>query len=497
MVLGIDLGTTYSVGAYLDEEGTPQIVKNLDGEEMTPSVVMVDGEDVIVGRTARRNAIIDPENVCARIKVNMGDKKVLLKQNEEDYTPEMLSHFIVKKIVNDAAEILNEEIDEVVITVPAYFSDSQRKATKDAVMLSGLNLIGMIDEPTAAALYYGNATKIEKGTILVYDFGGGTFDATLLSIEGEDIKILKKSGIKEAGGSYFDDNIAEYVMDIIFEKHDIDLRDEEYSDILQELLINAEECKKQLGMRQKASIVVRVGNIREKVEIERSTFEKMISKMYNRTESVVCSVLDQAGLKPEEVDKVLLVGGSSQIPYVQEQLKELFGESVSHEIDPHFSVAKGAAIYGGLCKNKSSMESAFQDVCAHGIGLVMFKLDSSEQYNKILIEANTPIPTSVEYDGATRLANQTAIHLLITEGEFEDIDFVEIISEQDIELPKGLAKNTQVKIRFEIDRWQLLHVYIKIPQIDLNWECDINRLSNLTEEQIREMSGLVATKQVY
>ena len=497
MILGIDLGTTYSVGAYLDEEGNPQIVKNLDGEDMTPSVVMVDGEDVIVGRTARRNAIIDPENVCTRIKTGMGDKKVLLKQNDEEYTPEMLSHFIVKKIVNDAAEILGEEINEVVITVPAYFSDSQRKATKDAVALSGLELIGMIDEPTAAALYYGHATKIEKGTILVYDFGGGTFDATLLSIDGEEITILKKSGIKEAGGSYFDDNIAEYVMDIIFEKYEIDLRDEEYTDVLQELLINAEECKKQLTMRQKASVVVRVGDVREKIEIERAVFDKMISKMYNRTESVVCSVIDQAGLRPEDIDKVLLVGGSSQIPYVQNQLKEIFGEAVSREIDPHYSVAKGAAIYADLCKNKDSAELAFQDVCSHGLGVVMFELDSSEQYNKILIEANTPIPTRVEFDAATRLTNQESIHLLITEGEFRELDYVEIISEQDIELPKGLPKNTQVKIRFEVDRWQLLHVYIEIPQIDLSWECDINRLSNLTEEQIRQMSGLVATKQIY
>lgn len=497
MIVGIDLGTTYSAVAYLNEDGKPEIIPNDEGEELTPSVVMIDGEDIIVGTTAKKNALIHADQVRSKIKIYMGEKKVLYEQDGERYTPEMLSNFIIQKLVKSASERLNQEISGVVVTVPAYFSDAERKATEDAVRLSGTHLVGMIDEPTAAALHFCDKNAMTEGTILVYDFGGGTFDATLFEVNGKTIKILRKSGDHEAGGSYFDEYIADYVADEIFEKYDIDLREDHYSDIYQEILLDAEKCKIELSNRKSTEIIVRVDDVREAVKITREQFDKMISRMYNRTESTVKGVLEEQGMRPEEVDKILLVGGSSQIPFVRENLEKLFEKPLSYEVDASKAVALGAAIYGNIClQEQSGNNMILEDVCAHGIGIVLMRAEDGTEYNNILIPANSSIPINTALSCATYMPNQKYVPLKVTEGDFEELEYVNLICEEYLELPRELPKNTKVNINISLDERQLVHVFVDIPVLNLSEEYEIRRISNMTEEELKQVSGLVEAKNV-
>ncbi len=498
MILGIDLGTTYSAGAYLDENGIPQIVCNAEGDDLTPSVVMIEENEVIVGKVAKRNALRFPRKVCNKIKALMGFKKVMLEEEGVKYTPEMLAQYILKKICQDAGRKLRTEIKDVVVTVPAYFTDARRKATEDAVRLAGLNLVGMIDEPTAAALYYCKLTAYEDGVFLVYDFGGGTFDATLLKVNNQKITILRKAGVNDAGGVYFDELLVGYVIDEIFEEYDVDLTEDKYISVRQAMLQDAEECKKELSVRDRSSIIVNFDGEPRDIVITRATFHKLIHKMYNRTEIAVKEMIARAGMKPQDIDKVLMVGGSSLIPYVQENLELLFGKKLSYEMNPNKAVALGAALFGEICINRETkQEKVFEDVCAHAIGILLFRANSMEQYNQVLIPANSAIPVSAQYSKAsTNLQGQKTIFLTITEGEGEDPDFVTKISEVEIPLPERLPIHTPVEVEIALDERQMIHLYLTVPVIEFKKEIHIPRISNLTEEELRQMSGLVAEKSV-
>ena len=255
MFLGIDLGTTYSVGAYLDDKGNPNVVTNMEGSQTTPSVVYFEGPNsVVVGQTAKDNSIINPGDVVSAVKNYMGEKKVFRSSHGQEYSPEAISGFILKKIVSDAGKRLDlkEKIKDVVVTIPAYFSDAQRMATEDAVKIAGLNLLGMINEPTAAALYCAVETKLNHANILVYDLGGGTFDVTIIRLDDEEVVVQSTGGLSKVGGRFFDMELVEYVRDYVQEKYDIDLEDEEYSDAYQELFERVEKAKWQLGNQEKA-----------------------------------------------------------------------------------------------------------------------------------------------------------------------------------------------------------------------------------------------------
>lgn len=497
MNIGIDLGTTYSVAAYINDAGEPEIIENNQGEDITPSVVMVDGDEIKVGKDAKKKAVLYPEKVRSRIKVDMGKKKPILVSGDEEYSPEALSHFILKKIIKDTENKMNQLVNGIVVTVPAYFSNTERTATADAVkLLKNVKLISLIDEPTAAAIYYAHKTKLTKGTILVYDLGGGTFDTTLLSINGNEVNILQKGGEHEAGGIYFDQYIADYVVDEILGNYDIDLNEEKYNDIYQDILLQAEECKKELSRSKSSSILVRVDDIREEIVITREIFNKMISKMYNRTENVVCEVLQLQGMKFYEVDKVLLVGGSSRIPYIQERLKALFEKDIQYEVDPDKAVALGAALYGKMCEEKGNSEMVFNDVTTHAVGMVLFKPNNNQPYNSVLIPANTPLPARAQKRFATNQPNQQSIYMAVTEGEFEELKYVRIIREEYIEIEQSLDKGTYVDISIELDTQQMLHVYMNIPSTGFEKEYEINGAFNLSKKELMAISGLVDTKNV-
>ena len=490
MILGIDLGTTFSAGAYMDDKGEPQIAGNSEGGRLTPSVVFFDPDsnnEVIVGKAAKDNAILYPGNVVIDVKNYMGKNKTMKEYNGKKYTPEMISSFIIRKVVQDAEEYLGKSVDGVVITVPAYFSDARRKATEDAATIAGYPLLGMINEPTAAALCYQKKQKITNENIMIYDLGGGTFDVTILHIDGsEQIEVLSTDGLSNAGGRFFDQCIIDYVRDTIESKYDVDIEDEEYVDVLQDLFKGAEEAKIELSSRKTTNIIVKAGKIREKVEISREQFEKMIAKIYRRTELKMEEALKSAGLQKKDIDKVLLVGGSSRIPYIEENVKNFIGKEPSKDINPNEAVALGAAIYSQLCKNKAAR---FVDVCSHSIGVVVMKGNAEE--NNIIIPKNSKVPVEIEQRFRTMVDNQKQIELTVTEGEYLEVTDVTVIGKYEIDLPHNTPVKSLVLIKIGLDEHQLIHIHIALPDMGFEEEYHMKRIANMDEEAIRDVTGIL------
>ena len=491
MVIGIDLGTTYSVGAYVDEFGMPQIINNSEGSTITPSVVLFDtDQNIIVGDVAKDNAVIRPQDVVSVVKNYMGKKIILKEVGEQKYSPEMISSFILRKIVKDSEKLLGNDISGVVITVPAYFTDAQRKATEDSAVMAGIPLIGMINEPTSAALCYVNKNNIKNETLLIYDLGGGTFDVTILGVkDSNQIEVLSTGGLSNAGGRFFDQYIVDYVREYMDEKYSIDLEDEEYIDELQELYLKAENTKIQLSSRTSVSIVLKVGKIKEKIEITREIFEGMIKKVYTRTESKMKDALKVAKLEPNQIDKILLVGGSSRIPYIVKNLHDFIGKEPSQEVNPDEAVAIGAALFGNLIVKKDD-RLTFTDVCSHSIGVVVINTDGMEE-NEVIIPRNSKIPVEKEQRFRTIVNNQKMICLSITEGEYRELTDVTIIGNFDITLPPNLNQNTLILLKISLDKYQLIHITVALPDVGFEQEYHMKRIANMDEESIMNMTGIL------
>lgn len=499
MVLGIDLGTTYSVGAYLDEKGEPHVITNMEGAQTTPSVVYFEStSSVVVGQTAKDNSIINPDDVVSAVKNYMGEKRVFRSSHGQEYTPEVVSSFILKKIVSDSEKRLDmtESIKDVVITIPAYFTDAQRTATEDAVKIAGLNLLGTINEPTAAALYYAVSTKLNHANILVYDLGGGTFDVTIIRIDDSDVIVKSTGGLSKVGGRFFDEELVDYVRDYVEDKYDIDLEDEEYVDAYQELFGRAEKAKWQLGNQEKATIAVRAGSVRENIVITRERFEEIVSKLYKRTEYVVKKAIKDAGIEACDLDKVLLVGGSSKIPYIEKNLSALLNKTLSHEVHPDLVVAQGAALYGRQLTAKREELGAdnkiIHDVCSHSIGVITIDPITCKKINSIQIKRNTSLPTEAKMNFRTAVENQEMVELSITEGEFVEVTDVAIISTANIKLPPNLSKGTKGEIHLQLDTSQLVHVFVSIPSANYEEEFTFERSANLSEDEVQMLTGIIA-----
>jgi molecular chaperone DnaK len=491
MILGIDLGTTYSVGAYVDEAGIPQIINNAEGSTLTPSVVLFDDADsIVVGEVAKDSAVIRSRNVVSQAKACMGKKKVLKEFNGQQYTPEMISSFIIRKVVQDATAALGTEIDSAVITVPAYFTDAQRQATEDAAVMAGVHLAGMINEPTAAALCYVKKHNVQNENILIYDLGGGTFDVTILHVaDSSNIEVLSTGGLSNAGGHFFDQYIVDYVRDYMKEKHDIDLEEEEYVDELQELYIKAENAKIQLSNKTAVTIVLKIGKIKEQIKITREQFEGMIKKMYGRTENKMKDALKGAGLQPDAIDKVLLVGGSSRIPYIVQRMKAFIGKEPSKEVNPDEAVAIGAALYANM-NVKNDKERQFIDVCSHSIGVVVID-DLGQEENQVIIPRNSKLPVENEQRFRTVEKDQKMVCLTVTEGEYKELTDVTVIGEFDINLPAGLPEKSLILLKISLDRHQLIHIRFALPDIDFEQEYHMKRIANMDEDDIRNVTGML------
>jgi len=501
--VGIDLGTTFSAVAYIDEEGKPKILRNRDGDNLTPSVVNFDENgEPLVGRLAKEMSVDNTDSTIMFVKRYMGAPSWKFPVGEEEYTSEIISSIILKRLKEDAESMLGEEIKDVVITVPAYFGDAQRLATSQAGKIAGFNVLKVISEPTAAALAYGVGVG-KNETILVFDLGGGTFDVTIMNIDGKDIKVLATRGDKNLGGFDWDNKVMEYLRDVVLSEKKIDLYEQEHG--MNRLRKIAESAKIALSDKQTAPITLDIGgNQRVKIDLAREKFNELTESLNNNTIDMALFALDDAELGWDDIDKILLVGGSTRMPIIRELIEKSAGRKPSSELHPDEVVAMGAAIQAAIILAEErrtdlaanivkGLPPAPKDICSHSLGITAVKgaEDSEARYNAIVMPRNTEIPGKTSEIFCTLIENQKTLHIEVNEGEGEDLDYVTKIGEGSLDLPPH-RKGSPLEVFFEYDQNQIIHVnvYDKTNNNHLG-EIRIERKANMDDAQVAKFTALM------
>ncbi len=419
--VGIDLGTTFSAIAYVNKHGVPEILHNAEGDRITPSVILFDEDEVIVGNYAKQSAVVYPDQVVEFVKRHMGDPDFSFFYRDESYGPERLSSFILAKLKHDAELRLGHRIEEAVITVPAYFGDAQRQATLRAGQAAGLKVLKLINEPTAAAFAYGlnNIDRADGKRILVFDLGGGTFDSTIIQIRGRDIEVLATTGDHQLGGKDWDDALIRYAAERFHEKHGMDPLEDPaaYHDLRQKCV----SAKISLTRRPKVNLFYDHGGKILRLEIDRARFEELTAGLLRRTDALTTDLLDEAGLRAEDIDTVLLAGGSTRMPMVRDLLKRKFARAPATDINPDECVALGAALTAALESARlsgehSAIDIRTYDVTSHSLGMVVYR--EGRLYNSRIIRRNARIPCDQTRDDyATTHDGQTTMDLWLVQGE--------------------------------------------------------------------------------
>ncbi|MDU5808922.1 MAG: Hsp70 family protein [Finegoldia magna] len=342
-VFGIDLGTTYSCIAYVDETGRATVVNNSEGTNTTPSVVnFASPNQVVVGQVAKENAVIDPNNTISLVKTLMGKSDFAINYNGEDKSPEEVSAYILRKVAEDAGKQIDTEVKDVVITCPAYFGTAERTATKNAGIIAGLNVLEIISEPTAAALYYGCAKEQDEKTVLVFDLGGGTFDVTIMSISSEKIEVVCSDGNHELGGKDWDEAVMRYLAAEFVSQTGFDGEFDEYAQ--QDMRLKAEKAKQQLSSREEVPVMLDAAGLRARISLSREKFDEITSGLLGEAIDKTDAAIRVANDKGFKIDEILLVGGSTRMPQVTKALVDKYGMEPKI-LEPDEAVAKGAAIH--------------------------------------------------------------------------------------------------------------------------------------------------------
>jgi len=420
--VGIDLGTTFSAIAHVNQHGVPEILPNAEGDRITPSVILFEDEDVIVGNYAKQAAVVYPEQVVEFVKRHMGDENFKFEYAGKEYSPEHLSSFILAKLKHDAELRLGHRVDQAVITVPAYFTDVQRRLTMQAGELAGLQVLKLINEPTAAAFAYGLNNAGQDGKVLVYDLGGGTFDVTLVDIQGNDINVLATNGDHLLGGKDWDDRLIQHVAEAFKEKHGLDPLEDlaSYHDLRQKCV----SAKISLTRRPKVNVFHDYGSKVLRLAVTRETFEELTRDLVERSAVLTQDVLQEAKADPSEVDIILLAGGSTRMPMVRDTLTAIFGKPPATDINPDEAVALGAALTAAiesaaLAGEESPVEIRTHDVTSHSLGMVVYRENSL--FNSRIIRRNTRIPAEkTREDYSTTHDGQTTVDLWLVQGEDSD-----------------------------------------------------------------------------
>jgi molecular chaperone DnaK len=510
-VYGIDLGTTYSCIAYVDEHGKPVIVPNGENERITPSVVFFDGDDVIVGNEAKANGVLASGQVVAFVKRAMGDSNFLFEYNNKTFKPEEISSFILRKLVKDAEQNTGDKITDVVITCPAYFGINEREATKIAGDIAGLNVRQIINEPTAAAISYGMAGNNEKKTVLVYDLGGGTFDITMIDISQGAIEVICTGGDHNLGGKDWDDTVIQYLVSRFQEESGItdDILDD--PDTCQALQLAAESAKKTLSTRDRARVPILYSTQKVPVELTREKFDEITGSLLERTITLTHEMLEEGKKKGyDSFDEILLVGGSSRMPQVAERVKEVF--KVEPKLfDPDEAVAKGAALHGNNLmidedwtqraaqKTKKSLKEIkalpreeipeeirqevnrevaisrglseeavestgkkIKNVCSKSFGVVAVDRATNKELVFNLIMKNTTVPADITDRFGTLEDNQENVKIRIMENEVNE-ETIEPentteIGDGILPIPPGLPADAPLDVTFRLNEEGRLEV---------------------------------------
>jgi molecular chaperone DnaK (HSP70) len=528
-VYGIDLGTTYSCIAYVDETGRASVINNSEGTNTTPSVVnFASPTNVVVGQVAKEAAVTEPARTKAFVKRLMGKEKFAINCDGRDFSPQEVSSYILRKLTDDASKLINAEVKDVVVTCPAYFGAAERDATKKAGDIAGLNVLEVISEPVAAAISYGYAKEQERKTILVYDLGGGTFDVTVMNISSDLIEVICCEGDHELGGKDWDETVMRYVADEFAAK--TGYSEELDASTREDLRLKVENAKKQLTGREETPVSLDAAGLRARIGLSRSVFDELTAALLNKTIDLTDKAIEIARAKNCEIDEIMLVGGSTRMPQVTKILQEKYGKEPKI-LDPDEAVAKGAALYavdvyinmqksifkweeeqkaggGGSALPPVENTADFKDTLSGAVKAQKMRriivattksyalkvlVDGKEEKCNNLIIKNSQMPEgsiSVSKRFGTAEADQDSAELVVYESddmdEYYDVDDDLIIGTAALDLPGNLPANSPIEVTFTLNKEGLLLVHGKDLSSNKDITAEMHAKGIMSVEEVEE-----------